>query len=63
MKSNEYLYGEDAEVPEIPAEIKMRRVEILKEQLEIELDKHYGKRNQKRVRDIMNAIEFWENIE
>ncbi len=62
MKSNSYLYGEDAEIPEIPAEVIVRRIEILNEQLEEELDKHYSVRDNARVNNIAKAIVFWETI-
>ncbi len=62
MKTSSYLYGEDAEIPDIPAEIIVRRVEILNEQLEEELDKHYFVRDNSRVNNIAKAIIFWETI-
>jgi len=43
MKTNEYLYGKDVEVPEIPPEVKMRRIELLNEKLEELLDVPFHK--------------------
>ena len=53
LSKTEYLYGEDAEVPEIPAEVVMRRIELLKDNLE-EL--------MKRCSDIEEAIDFWSRF-
>ena len=61
MKSNEYLYGVE-EVPDIPREIIVRRIELLEDNLEELLKVDYRERNGKRVRDIRNAIMFWETI-
>ena len=63
MKTNEYLYGEGVEVPEIPAEIKVRRIELLNERLNELLEVPYHMRNSIRVKAVMCAIEFWENID
>ena len=63
MKTNEYLYGDGVEVPEIPAEIKMRRIELLNEKLDELLEIPHHKRNGIRVNAIIRAIEFWENID
>ncbi len=62
MKTKEYLYGIDAEIPDIPAEIIVRRVETLNEQLAEELDKSYFTRDNARVYAIASAIDFWEKI-
>lgn len=61
MKSNEYLYGTD-DVPEIPAHVIMRRVELLDEQLSELLETPYKERDIKRVRAVEEAIKFWEEI-
>ena len=62
MKTNEYLYGEDVEVPEIPAEIIMRRVEALKEHQEELWDVDKLKRDTQRCNEVDKAIKFWETI-
>ena len=61
MHNNNYLYGED-EVPEIPAEIIVRRVEILEENMRELLKEHYTVRDFERCNAIRKAIDFWENI-
>ena len=50
MKTNKYLYGEDAEVEELPADIIMRRVEILEEHLKELYTVHYMDRDYERIR-------------
>ena len=62
MKDNSYLYGEDAEVPEIPADIIVRRVEVLKDHLADLLDHSYHTRDNNRVSAVIKAIDFWESI-
>lgn len=61
MHDNRYLYGTD-EVPEIPADIIMRRLELLGEQLEELQEIHYKERDLERVRAVEKAIEFWESM-
>ena len=62
MKTNNYLYGDDVEVSEIPADIVMRRIELLKDNLEILLDNSYHTRDNDRVTAVLKAIKHWENI-
>ena len=62
MKTNEYLYGSEVEVPEIPNDVIMRRLELLGDNLEQLLDHSYHTRNNDRVREVLDAIKFWENI-
>ena len=62
MKSNEYLYGIDIEVPEIPAEITMRRLELLNDNLTEVNEVNYQIRDFERRNDILKAIKFWEEI-
>jgi len=62
MKSNEYLYGEDVEVPSIPEDVVMRRLEALKEHLAELLDHSYYTRDTKRVGSVLKAIDFWSSI-
>lgn len=62
VTAQEYLYGKDIEVPEIPAELIMRRVELLKENrcelLKVDLHTRDGNR----ITNITNAITFWETL-
>jgi len=62
MKDNSYLYGQDSEVPEIPNDVIMRRLELLKDNLESLLDHSYHTRDNNRVRAVLKAIDFWEKI-
>ncbi len=62
MSVQEYLYGEDIEIPAIPQEIIMRRIEILKDHLTEQLEHSYYTRDNSRVSAILKAISFWENI-
>lgn len=62
MLNNEYLYGEDVEVPDVPQEIIMRRVELLKEHLEVLLDHSVYMRDGQRCNAVIKAIKFWEDI-
>ena len=58
----EYLYGTDVEVPEIPQEIIVRRIELLKEHLGELLEHSFYTRDNKRVNAVLKAIKFWEDI-
>ncbi len=60
--TNAYLYGEEVEVPEIPQEIIMRRIELLKDNLAELLDHSYYTRDGARVEKVLKAIRFWETI-
>ena len=62
MKTNTYLYGDDVEVPEVPADIIVRRVELLRDNLDELLKVHYADRDGKRCNDIIKAIKFWGSI-
>ncbi len=62
MKTNKYLYGEDAEVEELPADIIMRRVEILEEHLTELYTVHYMDRDYERIRAVDKALKFWHSI-
>jgi len=61
MKTNEYLYG-NREVPEIPAEIIVRRIEELDDHLTELQEVHFSERDSTRVKAVKDAIEFWETI-
>jgi len=58
---NKYLYGTD-DVPDIPAEVVMRRLELLNDALAEVKDMHYLARDNERKNAILKAIQFWENI-
>jgi len=60
--TSSYLYGEDVEVPEIPAEIIVRRVEILNDTLTELLAVHYIDRDTERVYKVLKEIELWQTI-
>jgi len=61
--SNAYLYGEDIEVPEIPADIIARRLAALADNLEELLNHSYYDRDQARVNAVLKAIKFWNTIQ
>ena len=63
MKTNAYLYGEDVEVPEIPQEIVVKRIEALNYNLEKLQNVHYLERDMERIRAVIKAIRFWLNID
>jgi hypothetical protein len=58
---NEYLYGVE-DVPSIPNDIIMRRLELLKDNLEELLEHSYHNRDDDRVRAVLKAIRYWENV-
>ena len=62
LTQQEYLYGKDVEVPSIPADIIMRRVELLNDNLEELLDVPFFKRDGLRVNAVIKAKEFWLKI-
>lgn len=62
MKTNNYLYGDDVEVPEIPADVIMRRVELLKDNLEELYDVPMESRDNYRIRAVTKARDFWRDI-
>ncbi len=61
--SNEYLYGEDAEVPLLDSEVIMRRIELLKEHRCELYELHYTERDETRIRAVVKAISYWENMQ
>ena len=64
MKTNEYLFGTN-DVPEFDPEVIMRRTELLKENLSELLDHTTYTRTMhesKKIRDILKAIKWHENI-
>jgi len=62
LSKQEYLYGKGAEVDGIPAEIIMRRVATLEENMEELYKVHYMHRDEARIRAVDKAIRFWRNI-
>jgi len=62
MKRDSYLYGKFIEIPEIPADIIMRRVELLNDNLSELLAVPHLKRDTVRVNAILKAIDFWERM-
>ena len=62
MKDNTYLYGDYIDVPEIPSDIVMRRIELLNDNLAELLEVHYLNRDTVRCNTIIKAVRFWEKI-
>ena len=62
MKSNAYFYGEGVEVPEFPADILMRRIELLKEKRAELYEPHYMNRDEDHIREIDEAIDLFEKL-
>ena len=62
MLTNEYLYGKDVEVPEIPMHIIVRRIEALEDNLGVVMEVPYLTRDTKRQNDILKAIKWWRDI-
>ena len=60
--TNEYLYGKDVEVPEIPEDIIKRRIELLEEHLARLLEHSYHTRDGDHVNAVLKAIKFWNNL-
>ena len=62
LKSNEYLYGSDVEVPEFPQDVIMRRIELLNDNLRELLEHSYYTRDNDRVAAVLKAIDFWNKF-
>ena len=62
MKTNHFLYGKDVEIPDIPEDIVMRRVELLKEHQDILLAVDPMERETYRLHSVGKAISYWQNI-
>ena len=58
MKTNKYLYNTD-DVPQVPEEIIMRRVELITDLIEELLEVHYLERDTVRINDLVRAKQFW----
>ena len=62
MLTDRYLYGTEEEVMEIPEEVIVRRVELLRANIDELLKVHYFERDNERINKVLKAIEFWTNI-
>ena len=60
--SNDYLYGEGVDVPDIDSYVIMRRIELLKEHLEDLIEVYYMDRDTERIRAVVKAIDFWTSF-
>lgn len=63
MKTNDYLYGEGVEVPELPRDVVMRRIELLRDHLGELLNENYMRRDTVKIRAINKAIAFWAELD
>ena len=62
MYSNDYLYKEGTDVPEIDSYVVMRRLEMLQEHLTELLAVDYRLRDLERTNAVVRAVNFWEHI-
>jgi len=62
VTQQQYLYGINEEVPEIPEDIVRGRVSILNYNLGKLLEVDLEKRDSIRINKIIKAIRFWGNI-
>jgi len=65
MQSNEYLYGKDVEIEEIPAEVILSRVTPLKEHLSALTNIPLANRTYEdmvRANAVSKAVKFWNDI-
>ena len=65
MKTNAYLYGDDVEVEEIPAEVILSRVTPLQEHFDELSDIPFNQRTYPQIiqmNEVARAIDFWNNI-
>jgi len=62
MTKSAYLYGEDVEVPEIPNEIIVRRLELLNDHLTELLEVPWMTRDAEKCNAVLKGIKFWETI-
>ena len=57
-----YLYGDGVEVPDVPADIIMRRIELLDDNLTALLEVPLQDRDFVRIKDVLKAIKFWSTL-
>lgn len=62
MLKNSELFGEAVEVPEFDALVIARRLGLLTDHLEILLDHSYHIRDNDKIRRVLKAIRWHENI-
>ena len=62
IHEDEYLYGTEVEVPKFDDYVIMRRIELLRDNLETLLEHSYHVRDTARVNAILKAIKFYEQI-
>jgi hypothetical protein len=62
MKTNNYLYGDEVSIPEIPQAVIDERISLLKSHLALLLCVDYRERDQERYNAVLKAIRFWETI-
>jgi len=62
ITQQEYLYGSDVTLPEIPEDVIMIRLKTLNNNLKDLLEYDYSVRDEKRISAILKAITFWVNI-
>ena len=61
VKTTEFLYGDETP-PDIPEDIIMRRIEILKEHQDILLAVDPMERETYRLHSVSKAISYWSSI-
>lgn len=62
MKTNGWLYGEGVGVPPIPKEIAQERIDLLKINLEKQVNLNFMDRETQQINDILKAIKYWEKL-
>jgi len=62
MSQQEYLYGEDVDVPLIPNEVINKRIELLEKHLATLLEVDFRKRDGVRANAVLKALNFWRKI-
>lgn len=62
VSQQDYLYGEDVEVPSVSLEVIERRIKLLELNLERLLDHSFFTRDERRVDAVLKAIKFWERL-
>ena len=62
MRDNSYLYGKGIEVPMLDTHMVLRRIELLWENRSSLYDVNYRVRDNEKIREIDEAIKFWEKL-